>query len=68
MKNACGDATVSSDIESKYRDRYQKCQDELSKSEKAYRAALESLELLKKGYVSHMNDVCCNICFFSFCN
>uniref|UniRef100_A0A915Q1E3 SH3 domain-containing protein n=1 Tax=Setaria digitata TaxID=48799 RepID=A0A915Q1E3_9BILA len=57
MKNACGDAALSPDMQSRYHDRYQKCQDELAKSEKVYRTALDDLYLLKKNYVSHMNDV-----------
>ncbi|EFO16842.1 kinase C and casein kinase substrate in neurons protein 2 [Loa loa] len=57
MKNACGDAALSPDMQSRYHDRYQKCQDELAKSEKVYRIALEDLYLMKKNYVSHMNDV-----------
>lgn len=58
MKNACGDAALSPDMQSRYHDRYQKCQDELAKSEKVYRSTLDDLYLLKKNYVSHMNDVC----------
>ncbi|CAG9539272.1 unnamed protein product [Cercopithifilaria johnstoni] len=57
MKNACGDAALSPDMQSRYHDRYQKCQDELVKSEKVYRTALDDLYILKKNYVSHMNDV-----------
>lgn len=57
MKNACGDAALSPDMQSRYHDRYQKCQDDLLKSEKVYRSALDNLYLLKKNYVSHMNDV-----------
>uniref|UniRef100_A0A183DCD5 F-BAR domain-containing protein n=1 Tax=Gongylonema pulchrum TaxID=637853 RepID=A0A183DCD5_9BILA len=58
MRNACGDATISLDIESKQRDRYQKCQDELAKTERAYCATLENLNNMKKSYISHMSDVC----------
>ncbi|OZC10420.1 SH3 domain protein [Onchocerca flexuosa] len=57
MKNAYGDAALSPDMQSRYHDRYQKCQEELMKSEKVYRSALDDLYLLKKNYVSHMNDV-----------
>ncbi|MCP9266230.1 BMA-SDPN-1 [Dirofilaria immitis] len=57
LKNACGDAALSPDMQSRYHDRYQKCQDELMKSEKTYRSTLDDLYLLKKNYVSHMNDV-----------
>ncbi|KAK6109780.1 Variant SH3 domain family protein [Brugia pahangi] len=57
MKNACGDAALSPDMQSRYHERYQKCQDELAKSEKVYRSTLDDLYLLKKNYVSHMNDV-----------
>lgn len=57
MRNAYGDITVSSEVESKFRDRFQKCQAEMTKSEKAYRAALNDLNHLRKNYVSHMNDV-----------
>uniref|UniRef100_A0A0R3S566 SH3 domain-containing protein n=1 Tax=Elaeophora elaphi TaxID=1147741 RepID=A0A0R3S566_9BILA len=57
MKNACGDTALSPDMQSRYRDRYQKCQDELAKAEKFYRVALDDLYIMKKNYMSHMNDV-----------
>ncbi|VDN58697.1 unnamed protein product [Dracunculus medinensis] len=56
-KNASGDSSISTDNENKFRERYQKCQGELAKSEKAYRVAINDLISLKANYISHMEDV-----------
>ncbi|VDN04506.1 unnamed protein product [Thelazia callipaeda] len=67
MRNTCSDGTLAVDLESRCRDRYHKCQDELTRSEKVYRTTLDNLHLLKKNYVSHMNDVRSHAQVFEAC-